>query len=82
MSEYTSSCEVDHTYVPFVSEDLYSELRTSLIERLDDKESVVRAQAILALSKLVGCEDPQEIQDDEQPIVMYLLDSLCYDHAA
>ena len=82
MSKCSRSSDTTAIYFTFFSEDLYSQLRTSLIERLDDKESFVRAQAVVALSKLVGCEDPSEIGDDEQPIVMYLLDSLCYDQAA
>ncbi|KAH8108765.1 nuclear condensing complex subunit [Phellopilus nigrolimitatus] len=64
-----------------IDQDLYSELRTSLLERLCDKESLVRAHCVAALSKLATSEDPNDLEDDEQPIVTSLLDRLFYDPA-
>ena len=51
------------------------------MERSRDKESAIRAHAILALSKLLSGEDPEELQDDEASILDTLMDSLCYDPA-
>jgi len=44
---------------------LYQLLLTSLIERSQDKESTVRVQAIIALSKLQGGDALEEEEDDE-----------------
>jgi condensin complex subunit 3 len=53
-----------------------------LVERLSDRESLIRAHAVIALSKLVGSEDPNEVEPGEQTILEILLDVLCYDPAA
>ena len=52
-----------------------------MVERLCDRESLIRAHAVIALSKLVGSEDPSEIQPGEQTILEVLLDLLCHDPA-
>lgn len=36
---------------------------------------------VIALSKLVGSEDPSEVEPGEQTILEILLDVLCYDPA-
>jgi condensin complex subunit 3 len=64
------------------SEDLYSVLRANLIERVSDKESLIRSHAVVALSKLAGSEDPSEVEQDEQTILEVLLDALRSDPAA
>lgn len=64
------------------SEDLYSRLRYSLMERARDKESAIRAYAISALSKLLSGEDPDDLQDNETGILETMLNSLCCDPAA
>ena len=56
------------------------DLRTSLIERLHDKETPVRSSAIVALSKLAGSEDPEEVEQDSS-ILSHLLERLCNDPA-
>ncbi|TCD66080.1 hypothetical protein EIP91_001838 [Steccherinum ochraceum] len=65
-----------------LDEDVYSRLRTSLMERARDKEPTIRACAITALSKLLSGEDPEDLEDDEPSILDTLLDSICYDPAS
>ncbi|PSR90834.1 hypothetical protein PHLCEN_2v4803 [Hermanssonia centrifuga] len=61
-----------------IDEDGYTILRDSLLERVRDKEVPVRVQAVTALSKLCGSEDPSE-----QPnITDILLDTLHHDASA
>ncbi|KAF4583522.1 hypothetical protein EYR38_002274 [Pleurotus pulmonarius] len=47
------------------SVDDYQKLHTALRARVYDRESSVRMQAIIALSRLVDSEDPDEIPDGE-----------------
>ena len=49
-----------------------------LLERIHDKEAPVRVQAVIALSKLCGSEDPSE----EPNITEVLMDTLSYDTSA
>ncbi|KAL0960210.1 hypothetical protein HGRIS_011843 [Hohenbuehelia grisea] len=65
-----------------LDEEMYSSLRSGLIGRTSDKESLIRVYSIVALSKLVGTEDPDELDGDEQTILEILLDSLAHDPAA
>ncbi|KAJ6562584.1 nuclear condensing complex subunit [Mycena capillaripes] len=66
-----------------VDEDSYLALRESLIERSTcDKESTIRSQAVSALARLIGSEDPSELQDGEKTILEVLLDVLSLDPAA
>ncbi|KAH9922432.1 nuclear condensing complex subunit [Fomitopsis serialis] len=64
-----------------IDEDLYSSLRSSLMERARDKESTIRFQAVVALSKLAGSEDVSELEEGEQTIMDMLIDCLTYDAA-
>jgi condensin complex subunit 3 len=64
------------------SEDAYNELRGSLIQRLYDKETIIRVHVIIALSKLVGTESPDEIEQGERTILQILLDTISTDPAA
>lgn len=64
------------------SEDLYTLLRSSLLVRINDKESTIRARAIVALSKLCGSEDPEEVEDGEKTAVEVLIDVLSGDPSA
>ena len=57
---------------------MYTELRDALIERFADKEAVIRAHAVIALSKLVGSEDPEA---GERSMLQTLLESLETDPA-
>lgn len=50
------------------SEDLYTNLRTALLDRISDKEAPIRVQAVIALSKLCGSEDPAEIEEGPSAI--------------
>ncbi|CCM04766.1 uncharacterized protein FIBRA_06956 [Fibroporia radiculosa] len=62
-----------------IDEDLYGSLRSSLMERVRDKEAVIRVQATIALSKLAGSEDISELDDDEMSIMGVLIDTLSFD---
>jgi condensin complex subunit 3 len=65
------------------SEDSYLALRENLIERSTcDKESTIRSQAVSALARLIGSEDPSELEDGEKSILEVLLDVLSLDPAA
>lgn len=70
------------TDVFLCSEDAYNDLRDALIDRLNDKETLIRTHATIALSKLVGSEDPDEAGEGEQTIVQTLLDTISTDPAA
>ncbi|KAJ7917694.1 nuclear condensing complex subunit [Mycena leptocephala] len=66
-----------------VDEDSYLALRENLIERSTcDKESTIRSQAVSALARLIGSEDPNELEDGEKSILEVLLDVLSLDPAA
>ena len=75
------SCDV-RAY-PFIqSQDLYKDLRISLIDRLTDKEPLVRAHSVAALSKLALSEDPDDLDEDGEPTLHHLLNNLLKDPAA
>jgi condensin complex subunit 3 len=64
------------------SEDVYNELRGALMDRLNDKETLIRAHAVIALSKLIGSEDPDDAEQGEQTILQTLLEVISTDPAA
>ncbi|KDR80169.1 hypothetical protein GALMADRAFT_62541 [Galerina marginata CBS 339.88] len=64
-----------------IERDAYNELRDALIERLNDKETLIRTHAVVALSKLLGSEDPDEVGQGEQTILQTLLDIVSTDPA-
>lgn len=49
------------------------------MERVRDRETPIRVQAIVALSKLAGSEDVSELEDGEQSILQVLVEALTYD---
>ncbi|KAF9476968.1 hypothetical protein BDN70DRAFT_811386 [Pholiota conissans] len=65
-----------------IDEDAYNELRTALMDRLNDKETLIRAHAVIALSKLIGSEDPDEVEQGEQTILQTLSEVISTDPAA
>ncbi|KAF8647428.1 hypothetical protein AX16_006718 [Volvariella volvacea WC 439] len=65
-----------------VEEDIYRSLRAALIDRITDREPSVRVQAVIALSKLCGSEDPDEVADGEKTVLDILLETLAYDGSA
>ncbi|KAG6826590.1 hypothetical protein H0H92_015229 [Tricholoma furcatifolium] len=65
-----------------LDEDTYKKLRTSLLDRLNDREAPVRLQASIALSKLSVAEDPSEVAEGEQSMLEVLQDTLQYDPSA
>ena len=64
------------------SEDTYNLLRESLMDRIKDKESLIRTYAVVALSKLIGTEDPSEIVDGQLTTLETLLETMSLDDAA
>ncbi|KAF6764231.1 nuclear condensing complex subunit [Ephemerocybe angulata] len=70
------------SHVGDLEDDTYGLLREGLIERLNDKETLIRAHAAAALSKLVGSEDPDELEEGEQSVLDILLEVLASDPAA
>ncbi|KAG2363036.1 nuclear condensing complex subunit [Suillus spraguei] len=65
-----------------ISEQLYTKLRTALFERVHDKETFVRVQAVIALSKLCGSEDLSDVEEGEPTALEVLLETLSCDPAA
>ncbi|KXN87766.1 Condensin complex subunit 3 [Leucoagaricus sp. SymC.cos] len=62
--------------------EIYEALRENLIERLTDKESSTRAQAVIALARLSAIEDPNEIEEGEKSILELLSGVIVYDDEA
>ncbi|KIM91366.1 hypothetical protein PILCRDRAFT_810639 [Piloderma croceum F 1598] len=65
-----------------IDEDLYTLLRSSLLKRINDKEAPIRVQAVIALSKLCGSEDPDEVKDGEPTAIEVLIGVLGGDPSA
>ncbi|TFY65773.1 hypothetical protein EVG20_g5314 [Dentipellis fragilis] len=65
-----------------VEEATYELLRAALMERVRDKEPTVRVQAVIALSKLCGTENPDDIEEGEPTALEVLEDILAYDPTA
>ncbi|KAF8494799.1 nuclear condensing complex subunit [Gautieria morchelliformis] len=65
-----------------IDDDIYTLLRASLLERINDKESSVRIQAVIALSKLAGTEDPEDLDEGEPDVIEVLMEILQFDTAA
>jgi condensin complex subunit 3 len=61
------------------SEEIYADLRAALLERVNDRETPVRVQTVIALSKLCGSEDPSEVAEGEPAVSDVLLDILAHD---
>ncbi|KDR81425.1 hypothetical protein GALMADRAFT_239313 [Galerina marginata CBS 339.88] len=61
-----------------IDEDIYTSLRAALIDRIHDKESSIRSQAVISLAKLCVSEDPADL-NGESSILDTLLDSLAHD---
>ncbi|CAE6433389.1 hypothetical protein ACGC1H_001522 [Rhizoctonia solani] len=63
-----------------IDEDIYESLRSSLLERAQDKETFVRLQAAIALAKLARGEDMQR-EEREVYLSDTLIDMIQYDSA-
>jgi condensin complex subunit 3 len=61
------------------SDELYNILRANLVERARDKESIVRVQAAVALSKLASSENQNDLDEDESSMTEILIELLQYD---
>lgn len=64
------------------SDDSFQHLKNALLERVKDKESSVRLQAVVALSKLQEADEDEEDEDDEKSVSEVLIDILNHDSAA
>lgn len=62
------------------SEDLYQDLKTSLFERVTDKEASVRIQACDALCRLQSADN--DVDEDGKTISQKLMSVLQYDSSA
>ncbi|KAJ7284629.1 nuclear condensing complex subunit [Mycena rebaudengoi] len=62
-----------------LDEDIYAELRTALLDRIRDKEVMIRVQVVIALSKLAGSENANELDEGEKTVLDILLDTLVSD---
>ncbi|SJX60507.1 related to Condensin complex subunit 3 [Sporisorium reilianum f. sp. reilianum] len=64
--------------VEALDEDMFQRLKTFLLDRARDKESSIRTQAVIALSKL-QVNDDEEDDDDSQEIRQALIETLRFD---
>ncbi|GLB42179.1 putative nuclear condensing complex subunits, C-term domain [Lyophyllum shimeji] len=80
---YRAVCMVSEmiSHLGEIDEETYNILRDCLMERICDKESLIRTHAVTALSKLIGSEDPNEVDSGEKTILEVLLDVISYDPA-
>ncbi|KAJ7678711.1 hypothetical protein B0H17DRAFT_1139263 [Mycena rosella] len=65
-----------------VDEDIYSDLQNALLDRINDKEVMIRVQVVTALSKLAISEDLSEINEGESTVLQMLIDILSTDPSA
>ncbi|KAI0063895.1 hypothetical protein BV25DRAFT_1823946 [Artomyces pyxidatus] len=65
-----------------LDEEMYKKLRTALLERIRDKESTVRVPAVIALAKLCGTENEDELEEGEPTVSDALEDILAHDPSA
>ncbi|KAI5887283.1 uncharacterized protein SCHCODRAFT_060997 [Schizophyllum commune H4-8] len=64
-----------------LDEDMYTKLRSGLLARVYDKETPVRVQATIALAKLIGTDDADDLPDGEPTILQTLIEVLTTDPA-
>ncbi|KAJ9103123.1 hypothetical protein QFC21_002545 [Naganishia friedmannii] len=64
-----------------IDDDLYANLRSTLLERTRDKEIPVRIQATLGIARLRAGDDPDDLEEDEEDLGEVLLDLLRFDSA-
>ena len=70
-----------------LSDDSFQHLKNALLERVRDKESSVRLQAVVALSKLQEADEDEDDEDDDEEeekksVSEVLIDILNHDSAA
>ncbi|KAJ6460347.1 nuclear condensing complex subunit [Mycena vitilis] len=56
--------------------DIWDRLRAALLERIHDREAMVRVQVVIGLSKLAASEDPSEVEAGEKTLVQVLMETL------
>jgi condensin complex subunit 3 len=64
------------------SEETYMGLRATLLERLRDKEPIIRIHSVVAFTRLCGSEDPEDLSEDEPSLLQVLEETLAYDPSA
>ncbi|CDS02070.1 hypothetical protein [Sporisorium scitamineum] len=65
-----------------LDEDMFQTLKSFLLDRARDKESVVRVQSVIALTKLLTNEDEEQEDEDSQEIRQVLIEILRFDPSA
>ncbi|KAJ7722735.1 nuclear condensing complex subunit [Mycena maculata] len=63
-----------------LDEEIYQDLRTALLDRIHDKEAMVRVQVVIALSKMAGSGGSSD--PDEQAVLNVLWETLSSDNSA
>ncbi|KAJ7090909.1 armadillo-type protein [Mycena belliarum] len=66
-------------YLGEIDDRIYADMREALLDRIHDKEAMVRVQVVTALSKFASLEDPSEFVEDERTVMQVLIDSLSSD---
>jgi condensin complex subunit 3 len=67
--------------IPELDEDLFSLLKTSLLERVRDREPNVRVQAVIALAKLQNATSGEDDAEDDAA-TRALMDAMAHDSSA
>lgn len=49
------------------------------MDRISDEESLIRAHAVVAIAKLIGSKDVDEVETGERMILEILLDIVSHD---
>ncbi|KAJ8516410.1 hypothetical protein ONZ45_g6279 [Pleurotus djamor] len=75
------NARVKFSYGKYFSADDYTALHQALRARVYDKETPVRVQAVIALSRLVESEDPEEVPTDELSGLEMIVQALSEDPA-
>jgi len=78
--EYVFNVFPSITHFHSGSEDAYKTLRAALLDRINDRETSVRCQAVMSLAKLCISEDPEDLE--EVSMIEVLLDTLAHDPSA
>ncbi|KAF5315625.1 hypothetical protein D9611_004773 [Ephemerocybe angulata] len=68
-------------YLGALEQETYDTLRQGLIDRLDDKDSGVRALAVACLARICKSESRDEVEGSEPIVQDYLLEALSTDPA-
>ncbi|KAK7032879.1 chromosome condensation complex protein [Favolaschia claudopus] len=62
-----------------LDDEIYNKLRKALLDRIRDKEAMVRLQVVIALSKIAASEDTSEDAPEEEGVLQVLIETLSKD---